>query len=393
MQPLLNEFEQYEHEVIRIRRQIHANPELAYNEFETARLVAKKLRSLGIEVTTGVGGTGVVGLLKGSNKGNVVALRADMDALPIREQTNVPFRSKNEGVMHACGHDAHVAMLLGAAMLLSRHKELEGAVKFLFQPAEEEGGQGGAKPMIADGATKHPTVDSVFGLHVASTYPSGYFALKGGPIMAASDTFRIRIIGKGGHASEPHKTIDPVFVSAHVVTALQGISSRMIDQTQPFVISVCAMRSGSKYNIIPDEAILEGTIRTIDKRTRSHAKTYMTNVTKSVCRAFGAGGKIEFVEGTYPVTYNNQRIAKRVFQILRTIRGTRTIQCASILGSEDFSRFLLEVPGVFYFLGTMNKEKGCVYPNHSSKFKLDEGVLRYGAVSLAKLALEFGAAS
>ena len=233
----VSEAKAIEAEIIQVRRTIHMHPELSYQEFETAKLVAGKLHTLGIPVRTKVGGTGVVGLLKGAKKGNVVALRADMDALPVTENVDVPFKSKRQGVMHACGHDTHVAMLLGSAMLLSKHRDdLHGQVKFLFQPAEEDGSRGGAKPMIDDGAMKNPKVDYVFGLHISGTEPSNVFASRPGPIMAAPDTFKIRIIGKGGHGSSPHEAVDPVFVSAQVVTALQGVTSRMIDQREPFVI-------------------------------------------------------------------------------------------------------------------------------------------------------------
>lgn len=392
MSSLLSEIQDFEDEIIKIRREIHANPELSFQELQTAKLVADRLKSLGITVKTGVGGTGVVGLLKGAHDGNVVALRADMDALPVQETVELPFKSKKDGVMHACGHDTHVAMLLGAAMLLKKHSaELHGAVRFLFQPAEEHGGKGGAKPMIEDGAMENPKVDYVFGLHIDGDLPSRVFGLRGGPIMASPDSFMIRIIGKGGHGSQPHTTIDPIFVSAQVIMALQGVSSRMIDQTQPFVISVCSIHSGSKNNIIPDEAVLEGTIRTLNQKIRSQAKRNLVNVTKAVCKAFKASCKVEFLEDAYPVTVNDPKVAKRVFSTLRTIKGTRTTEIKPILGGEDFSRFLQKAPGVFYFLGTRNPEKGCVYSNHSSKFKVDEDVLKYGSVSLAKLTLEFGA--
>jgi carboxypeptidase Ss1 len=393
MSSLLSDVEGYESEIIRIRRHIHANPELTYKEFETAKLVAERLRSLGIEVKTGVGGTGVVGLLKGNEDGNVVGLRADMDALPVLEDVDAPFKSKNEGAMHACGHDTHIAMLLGAAMLLTKNRnELHGAVKFLFQPAEEHGGRGGAKPMIEAGAMKHPKVDFVFALHIDGDTPSKVFWLREGSMMAAPDAFKIMIKGRGGHGSEPHKTIDPIFVSAQVIMALQGVASRMIDQTEPFVVSVCSIHSGSKDNIIPDDAMLEGTIRTLNEQVRVQAKRYVRNVTRSVCRGFRADCEIEFMKDAYPVTVNDSEVAKRVFSILRTIKGTRTIEKKPVLYGEDFSRFLQEAPGVFYFLGTRNPKKGCIYPNHSSKFKVDEDVLKYGSVSLAKLALEFGAA-
>jgi carboxypeptidase Ss1 len=390
-QDLLQDAKRFESEIIAIRREIHANPELSYKEFETAKLVASKLKSLGIKVRTGVGGTGVVGLLDGGNKGKVVALRADMDALPVEENVDLPFRSKNKGVMHACGHDSHVAMLLGTAMILAKHKgDLKGIVKFLFQPAEENGGRGGALPMIEDGAMDNPKVDYVFGLHIAGDIPSNTFGLRGGPLMAAPDSFKLKIIGKGGHGSQPHKTIDPIFVSAQVINALQGVTSRMIDQTKPFVISVCSIHSGTTDNVIPDDAFLQGTIRTLNEKIRSQAKRYVSNVVKNVCRAFYAKFELEFMKDAYPVTYNDKKVAKRVFQILRKIRGTKTIEIDPILGGEDFSRFLLKAPGVFYFLGTVNPKKGCVAPNHSSKFKIDEDVLKYGSASLATLAMEFG---
>jgi carboxypeptidase Ss1 len=387
---LLKEIKQYENEIIRIRRQIHSNPELSYQEFQTAKLVAQKLRAIGIQVQANVGGTGVVGLLKGAKKGKMVALRADMDALPVLENVELPFKSRNAGIMHACGHDTHVAMLLGTAMLLSKHKDdLSGSVKFLFQPAEEHGGLGGALPMIRDGAMKG--VDYVFGLHISGDRSSGVFALRGGPLMAGPDAFKIKIIGRGGHGSRPSDTIDPIYVSSQVISSIQGITSRLIDQTKPFVISVCSIHSGTKDNIIPDEALLEGTIRTLDEKTRKEAKETFLRIVDSVCKTYGAKCEIEFMKNTYPVTVNDPKVTRRVFKILKSIKGTRTVECDPIMGAEDMSRFLQKAPGTYYFLGTKNQEKGCLAPNHSSKFKVDEDVLKYGSVSLAKLAMDFGA--
>jgi len=263
-------------------------------------------------------------------------------------------------------------------------------VKFLFQPAEEVGGKGGAKPMIDGGVMKGPKVDYVFGLHISGTEPSNVFALRPGPIMAAPDTFKIRIIGKGGHGSSPHLAVDPVFVSAQVITALQGVTSRMIDQREPFVISVCNIHAGTKDNIIPDEALLEGTIRTFNEKTRITAKNYVSSVAKSVSRAFKAKAVVDFKENEYPVTVNDPAATKKVMRILRRIRGTRTVVCKPIMGAEDFSRFLQKAPGAFYFLGTINPKKGCTNTNHSSQFKVDEDVLKYGTLSLVKLAYEFG---
>src|SRR5437667_1380718 len=391
MKYLLEEVKEFEPRIIEIRRRVHQHPELAYHEVETGRLVANVLKSLGVEVRTGVGGTGVLGVLKGTSPGRVVALRADMDALPVQEMVNLPFKSKVKGVMHACGHDSHVSMLLGAAMLLSkRRRDLRGTVKFLFQPAEEHGGRGGAKPMIEDGVMKDPKVDYVFGLHIAGDHNSGVLGFRPGPFAASPDTFEVRIIGKGGHGASPHETIDPVYVAAQVIIALQGVSGRMIDPMQPIVISVGAVHSGTKENIIPDEAVLQGTIRTLDEVTRKRAKAKVEEVVKGVCKAFGAKAIVEFEKDAYPVTVNDEKVTEQAMKIVRKIRGgTKVKVIEPMLGGEDFSRFLHEAPGTFYFLGTRNPAKGCIYPNHSSRFKVDEDVLKYGSASLALLAVEF----
>ena len=388
---LLKEAAEIEPEIIKIRREIHQKPELAYREEVTSKLVAERLEALGIQVKRGVGGTGVLGVLKGPRPGKVVGLRADMDALPLDEMADVEFKSKVKGVMHACGHDTHVAMLLGAARLLANHKnELQGTVKFLFQPAEEHGGRGGAKPMIEDGVMKDPKVDYVFGLHIAGDHNSGILGFRAGPFAASPDTFGIRIIGRGGHGASPHETIDPVYVAAQVIIALQGVSGRMIDPMQPIVISVGAVHSGTKENIIPDEAVLQGTIRTLDEVTRKRAKAKVEEVVKGVCKAFGAKAIVEFEKDAYPVTVNDDKVTEQAMKIVREIRGgTKVKVIEPMLGGEDFSRFLHEAPGTFYFLGTRNTAKGCIYPNHSSRFKVDEDVLKYGSASLALLAVEF----
>ena len=388
---ILTEAKRAEPEIIKTRRALHQHPELAYHEENTSKLIAERLESLGIQTKKGVGGTGVLGTLKGAKKGRVVALRADMDGLPVQEMSDVEFRSEAAGVMHACGHDTHMAMLLGAARILAENRrELSGTVKFLFQPAEEHGGRGGALPMIEEGVMKDPKVDYVFGLHISNNQKSGEVGVREGSFMAAPDTFKVKITGRGGHGSAPHETVDPVYVAAHVILALQGVSARMINPIRPFVITVGSIHSGTKENIIPDEAFLEGTIRTLDEETRKLAKKKVDAVAKGVSRSFGASAEVEFEQDAYPVTVNDPKTTREAMRVLRKISGLKVKEVDPVLGGEDFSRFLQKAPGTFYFLGTNNPAKGCVYPNHSSKFKVDEDVLKVGAASLALLAFEFG---
>jgi carboxypeptidase Ss1 len=386
---LIREASKIEEKIVSIRRRIHENPELSYREFETSRLVEMELRNIGLEVKAGIAGTGVMGMLRGG-KGKVVLLRADMDALPVKEQTDLPFKSKKEGVMHACGHDTHVAMLLGAAMILAKHKEkVKGTVKFVFQPAEEDGGRGGAKPMIEEGVMEDPKVDYAFALHITNEFESGTFATRKGAIMAIPDSFKIVVKGRGGHGSAPHETVDPIFISAQIINSLQGITSRIVNQTKPFVLSVCSIHAGSKDNIIPDEAVMEGTIRNLDYETRKIALESFKRIVSSICEAYNAKCEVIFKEDPYPITYNSPDVTGEVMEILSRLPNVKVIETEPIMGAEDFSRFLERAPGTFLFLGSRNEKKGCIYPNHSSRFTVDEDVLKYGAAALALLAIYF----
>ncbi len=377
-----SEVQKMEKEIIEMRRYFHAHPELSYLEKETSSYIASKLREYKIDVKTGVGGYGVVGLIKASGAKETIGLRADMDALPVKEETGLPFASKNDGVMHACGHDNHIAMLLGAASIISKHKEiLKKNIKFLFQPAEEDGGRGGALPMIEAGALENPKVDHVYGLHIMTNFPSGTIAIRSGPIMAAPDMFKIDVEGKGGHGSEPQHTVDPIFIGTQVINTLYGIRSRYVQQTKPLVISVCMVSSGTKDNIIPDSLHMEGTIRNLDEKVREDVKLKIKEIVPPLAKAYGAISNIYFKEDTYPVTYNDPNETTRVTEALKLIKGAKIIGTEPLMGAEDVSRFLEKAPGTYFFLGTRNDKKGTVYPNHSSKFTSDEEVLKIGTLA------------
>ena len=379
-----------EPELVDMRRRLHRNPELSYKEYSTSKFVADTLRRYGVEVTEKLGGTGVTGLIRGTSGKITIGLRADMDALPIEEQTGLPFASENPGVMHACGHDSHTAMLLSAAIILSRHKsELKGNVKFLFQPAEEDGGEGGALPMIRDGALENPHVSHVFGLHVVSDFPVGIFATRRGPLMAAPDGFSITVNGKGGHGSAPSETVDPIYIGTQIINAIYGVRARQIDQRMPVAVSVCMVKAGSKDNIIPDQMYMEGTLRTLDESIREKMKDKIKNIAESVGGSFGASVECKFIEDAYPVTVNDPEITEEVMKILGTIKGMKVVDTDPVMGGEDVSRFLQKAPGTYYFLGMRNEKKNIVYPNHSSRFTVDEDFLKYGALSHVLIAMNF----
>ena len=372
--------------VIAWRRRIHAAPELSFHEVLTSKAIAAELKRLGWQVKTGVGGTGVVGLLKCKTPGKTVALRADMDALPVQEENQVPYRSQISGKMHACGHDGHCAMLLGAASILAGSREsLKGSVKLLFQPGEETP-PGGALGMIAAGVLENPKVDAVFGLHLDSSLPSGRIGLRQGPMMAASDNFKITIKGRGGHAARPHNCLDPITTGAQIVAALQTIVSRRIDPARPAVVTVGKFVSGTKHNIIPETALLEGTARSLDRDTWKMMPVWIKQIAGNTAKANGLTAAVEYERG-YPVLYNDSQMIGFSETVINGWLGRSAVVHIKdpLMGGEDFAYFLQNVPGAFLRLGSC-KDAKTSFPWHHPRFNIDEEVLPQGARLLAELA-------
>jgi amidohydrolase len=396
--------DQVEQKVIAWRRDIHANPELGNREFRTSKLVADHLRSLGIEVKTGVAHTGVVGLLKGGKPGPVVALRADMDALPVTEQTGLPFASKvkamwagqETGVMHACGHDAHVAILMGVAELLVAMKDqVPGTVKFIFQPAEEgapEGEEGGARLMVKQGVLENPVPQAIFGLHVSSPMPGGRLGYRPGPVMASSDSFRIVVKGKQTHGARPWGGVDPIVVASQVVLGLQTITSRQVDVTlEPSIITVGMIRGGNRSNIIPDEVELVGTIRTFNEEMRRDIHRRIKQTAESIAQSAGASAQAVVTDG-YDVTNNNEKLTEFAVGTLRRVAGGPNVfLIPKVTASEDFSAYQKVIPGFFFYLGVTPKDlpRERVGTNHSPLFQVDETQLKLGVRALANLTLDY----
>ncbi|MBO6892063.1 MAG: amidohydrolase [Roseibium sp.] len=354
--PIINRLADLTDEITAWRRDLHENPEILYETVRTAGKVAELLESFGVdEIATGIGKTGVVGVIKGRNggAGKTVGLRADMDALPIEEATDKPYASKTPGKMHACGHDGHTAMLLGAAKYLAETRNFDGTVVVIFQPAEEGGA--GAKAMIDDGLMTRWPIDEVYGMHNYPGMPVGEFAIRKGPIMAATDEFRITITGKGGHAAKPHQTIDPIIVGSKMVSALQTIASRNADPLDSVVVSVTVFDAGNAFNVIPQEALLRGTVRTLNPDVRDLAEERMTNIVKSLAEAFDATANLEFRRG-YPVTANHDDQTDFAARIAEGIAGDGKVNrnIDPMMGGEDFSYMLEERPGAFIFAGNGN---------------------------------------
>ena len=375
-------------DLVRLRRSIHRRPEKGFEEFETAALVEKTLAALQVP-SERVAGTGVVGLLEGKRRDPAVGLRADMDALELEEKTGAPYASLVPGLMHACGHDAHTAMLLGAAMLLSRRKsELEGSVVFLFQPAEET--TGGARPMIEEGVLENPRVEAVFGLHVGIGIPCGRIAVSAGTVHAASDMFDITVSGKGCHGAYPHEGIDALAAAGQVVCALQAVVSRGIDPLEPAVVSIGTIRGGSARNVVAESVRMEGILRTLSPEARRLARERIETVASRAAEALGARAEVRFQEG-YPCLENDPSMAALVRETGCLLLGEENVLEVPrpSMGVENFSFFARERKAAFFTLGAGNPAKGIVHPAHSSRFDLDEDSLPIGAAMLAGVALNF----
>jgi amidohydrolase len=391
------------------RRDIHQHPELSNQEHQTAALVAAHLRSLGMEVKTGVGGTGVVGLLKGSQPGRVIALRADMDALPVKELVDLPFASKAKGkhmgkevdVMHACGHDGHTAILMATAEVLAGMKDqIHGSVKFIFQPAEEgpsEVAHGkddhiGALAMVDAGVLENPKVDAVFGLHLIPAFAAGTIAYRPGPILASGDSFSMKVTGKQTHGGFPWNGIDPIVSTAQIVMGLQTIVSRQLNLSrEAAVISIGSIHGGNRENIIPESVELLGTVRTFDDAMRDDTLKRMRITAESIAQASGAKAEVNFLKPGYSATVNDESLTARMLPTMMQVTGGKAVLAPKLSASEDFSEFQKKVPGLFFFLGSTNpkQDPNAAAPNHSPKFEIDEASLAVGTRAMTALALDY----
>ncbi len=383
---ILSQAGQLKQKLIDLRRDFHRHPELGLKEFNTAKKVEGVLQALSLETKIFVNGTGVRGFLKGREPGKTIALRADMDALPIQEETHLPYQSENKGVMHACGHDAHMAMLLGAAMILSEKQgELKGNVVFIFQPAEEIGE--GAKAMVEE--TVLEGVDSIFGLHVISTLPFGTLNYRPGALMAAGDFFDIKITGRGGHGAQPHLTVDPIVIATNAINTIQTIVSREVDPLESAVVSICKMEAGEAYNVIPETATFGGTIRSLKPELRESLPKRVKEILDGV--VVGMRGNYEFnLMSRFPATITDEKMTGFVVNVAKEILGEdKVVMMKPLMGSEDFSFYLQKIPGTFAFLGVENKQKGIFHPQHHPKYNIDEDILPLGTALQSAVAWEY----
>lgn len=359
------------------RRHFHQRPELGFRERLTAEAIAQKLQEWGIKHQTGIAETGVVAIIPGNRPGPVLAIRADMDALPIQELNQVPYRSLHDGVMHACGHDGHTAIALGTAYYLSQHPDFAGTVKLIFQPAEE--GPGGAKPMVEAGVLKNPDVDAIIGLHLWNNLPLGSLGVRDGAMMAAVELFDCIIKGKGGHGAMPHQTVDSIIVGSQVVNALQTIVSRNVDPLKAGVVTIGSFHAGHARNVIANTAKLQGTVRYFDPGLEGFFAQRMEQIISGVCQSHGASYELDY-KRIYPPVVNNPAIASLVRSVAETVIETPLgiVPECQTMGGEDISFFLQEVPGCYFFLGAANIERDLAYPHHHPRFDFDETVLGVG---------------
>ena len=386
--------------IIDLRHQIHQYPELGNREYKTAKLVAEHLRSLGIEVETDIAYTGVVGVLKGNKPGPVVAVRADMDALPVTEETDLPFKStvkttyldKEVGVMHACGHDIHTSVQLGvASVLASMKRSLPGTVKFIFQPAEEgppPGEEGGADLMLKEGVFDNPKPSAVFGLHTHAALAVGELGLTIGPAMAAVDQFIITIKGKQSHGAYPHKSVDPIIMATEVVTAFQTIRSRSLSPLEPSVVTVGIIRGGERFNIIPEEVHLEGTVRTYDPEVQDMVEKRMNKILEGITLAYGGSFELNYDRGT-PATINDPELCKQMIPTLERVVGKDNLKMMDpVMGGEDFALFANEVPGIYYRLGVVKPgtTSGWI---HTPTFRADDSCLEVGIRAMSNMVVDY----
>jgi hippurate hydrolase len=382
----LSDLEEGKEQLVEMRRHIHRHPELSYEEFDTSDYVAGKLQAWGYEVTRNIGGAGLVGRLRVGSGKRSVGVRADMDALPIHEQTGLDYASIYDGKMHACGHDGHTAMLLGAARYLARTRKFDGTLNLIFQPAEEAGSNSGAQQMIADGLFERFPCDAIFGLHNHPGYPAGTFMFRSGPFMAACDTVRIRIAGTGGHAARPHQTVDPVVAASSLVMALQTIVARNIDPTETAVVTVGALHAGHAANVIPAAATLELSVRSFSAEVRRTLEARIRALAQAQAEGYGAQAEIDYIYG-YPVLINSERETEFARQIAEELVGPEQVIApfAPITGSEDFAYFLQQRPGCFVRLGN-----GMGKPMlHNAGYDFNDDNLTVGAASWSRLVERF----
>ena len=391
-----------EGKLIEWRRDFHQNPELSNREFKTAEKIAKHLTDIGLQVETNIAKTGVVAILEGDQPGKVIAIRADIDGLPVTERNDLDFKSEvkttflntETGVMHACGHDTHIAILMATAEVLSKHKDkIKGSIKFIFQPAEEgppPGEEGGAKLMIKEGVLENPKVDAIFGLHINSQTPVGTIKYKTGGIMASVERFVINVRGKQTHGSQPWSGVDPILISAKIIDGLQTIISREADLTnEAAVITVGKITSGTRFNIIPESSEMIGTVRTLDPKMREMIEKRMKDMVEGIAKAYGGEASIIFQNNT-SITYNDEELTARILPSLQTVAGEENvIIMKATTGGEDFSFFQEKVPGVYFFLGGMTAGNTESFPHHTPDFMIDESGLLLGVKAFTQISIDY----